>query len=61
MLTGGWRACEMQAGPLTSVKLSMVLDGCRGARLEALEAIVSVLTRAVVSSTVSVGGLEGLG
>jgi hypothetical protein len=61
MLTGGWRACEMQAGPLTSVKLSMVLDGCRGAWSEALEVVVSVVTRAVVSSTVTVGCLEGLG
>jgi hypothetical protein len=59
MLTGGWRACEMQAGPLTM--LGMVLDGCRGAGLEALEAIVSVLTGAVVSSTIAVGGLERLG
>ncbi len=41
--------------------LGMVLDGCRGAGMEALEAIVSVSTRAVISSTVAVGGLGGLG
>ena len=54
-LTGGWRACEKQAGPLTSVMLGMVLDGYRCAGVEALEAIVSVSTRAVISSTVAVG------
>jgi hypothetical protein len=41
MLTGVWRACESQAVPHTSnmVVLIVVLDGCRSARLEALEAI----------------------
>ena len=63
MLTGVWRACEMQAVPLTSNRVmpGMVLDRCRGAGVKALETIVSVLTGTVVSSTVTVGGLERLG
>ena len=43
MLTGVWRACESQGVPRTSnmVVLIVVLDGCRSAGLEALEAIGS--------------------
>lgn len=63
MLTGGWRACEMQAGPLTSNEVMPVVvhESCRGAGVEALEAIVSVLSRAVVAPTVTVRGLGRLG